>query len=83
VPRGSEQVSAAPTTKPAPTQQTYRIKQGDTLSRVAKQFGVTVEAILAANKNITNPNRIKVGDVIVIPAPVPSDVLDGGASASP
>jgi LysM repeat protein len=73
----------APTAKPAPTQRTYAVKQGDTLSTIAKRFGVTVDAILAANKNIKNPNKIAIGDLVVIPAAVPSEVVDGGASASP
>ena len=41
------------------------------------------EQILAANKAIKNPNKIAPGDVIVIPTPAPSDVVDGGASSSP
>jgi len=42
-----------------------RIESG--LVKIAKQFGVTVEAILAANKSIKNPDKIVVGAVIVIP----------------
>jgi len=80
--------SAAPsglanTAKPTPKQRTYTIKAGDTLLLIAKRYGVTVEAILAANKQIKNPNRIAVGDVIVIPTAAPSEVVDGGASSSP
>ena len=88
-PSGSGAVgSAAPsgvvaTARPTPKQKTYTIKQGDTLSTIAKRFGVTVDAILAANKNIKNPNKIAIGDVIVIPEAAPSAVVDGGASASP
>jgi LysM repeat protein len=80
---GSAAASAAPSTKPLPTQQTYTVHPGDTLSRIAKRFGVTVEALLAANKNIKNPNQIKIGDVIVIPSPAPSGVVNGAPAASP
>jgi LysM repeat protein len=63
----SPSVSAAPTPSPAPTPQVYVVAAGDTLSRIASRFGVTVEQILAANPQITNPNRIAVGDEITIP----------------
>ena len=60
----------APTPIPEPTPQVYVIKAGDTLSRIARENNVTLDALLAANKEtITNPNRIKVGDEIIIPLP--------------
>ena len=69
-----------PTPVPVPTPQTYTIQTGDTLSKIAREFGVTLDALLEANKaTITNPDRIKVGDEIIIPVPVPEDV----ESASP
>lgn len=45
---------------------TYVVQRGDTLSRIARQFGTTVEAIVAAN-NIVNRNLIYVGQVLTIP----------------
>jgi hypothetical protein len=65
--------SAAPTTPPAPTPQVYIIKSGDTLSKVAKRFGVTLEELLAANPEIKDPNKIGEGQEIVIPAPAPDE----------
>jgi nucleoid-associated protein YgaU len=59
--------SLAPTPLPTPTPLTYTIVRGDTLTKIAKKFGVTVEQILAANPQIKNANNINVGDVIVIP----------------
>lgn len=47
---------------------THTVQRGDTLSRIAKQYGVTVQAILNVNPQITNPNRIFPGQVITIPA---------------
>lgn len=63
-----------PTATPAPPQPTppsggmttYVVQRGDTLSRIAVRFGVTVNAIMQAN-NITNPNLIFVGQVLNIP----------------
>lgn len=44
----------------------YTVKQGDTLSKLTKQFGKTVEEFASANA-IENPNLIKVGQELVIP----------------
>jgi len=46
--------------------QTYTFQSGDTLSKIAKRFGVTVDAMVKAN-NIANPNLIKPGQVLKIP----------------
>lgn len=46
---------------------TYTIKAGDTLSKVASQNGLTRAQVLQANPQITDPNRISVGDVINLP----------------
>ena len=65
--------SLEPTPAPLPSQQTYTIKAGDTLSKIAKRYGLTVDQLLAANKStIKDPNKIKVGDQIVIPKAEPS-----------
>ena len=45
---------------------THEVKAGDTLSRIAERFGVTVEAIAEAN-NISNPNLVRVGQILIIP----------------
>jgi LysM repeat protein len=45
----------------------HTVKAGEILSAIAKANNVTVADILAANPEITNPNQIKVGQVIQIP----------------
>ena len=45
----------------------YKIKRGDTLSALARKWGTTVEAILAANPQVSDPNRIGAGDTLVQP----------------
>jgi hypothetical protein len=72
----------SPTPVPEPTQQTYVIKQGDTLSKIARRFGISLEDLLAANKDtIKDPNKIGIGDEIIIPAPAPDTVTDGESAA--
>lgn len=45
---------------------TYNIKNGDNLTRLAKRFGTTVSELAQAN-NITDPDKIFVGDTIEVP----------------
>jgi len=47
---------------------TYLIKSGDNLTRIAQQNGTTVQALLAANPQITNPNLIYAGQNLTIPS---------------
>ncbi len=60
-------------TLPAYADTTYVVKSGDSLSKIAVQFGVSVQAIVAAN-GLADPNLIVVGQTLIIPAPgtVPS-----------
>lgn len=54
---------------PTPTQTyiEYKVKKGDSLSKIASQYGVTVDAILALNPSIKNRNLINVGQIIKVP----------------
>lgn len=47
-------------------QKTYTVVKGDTLSKIAKQFGTTVNTLVALN-GIKNKNLIYVGQVIKLP----------------
>jgi LysM repeat protein len=49
-----------------PEQQRYTVQPGDTLWSIALRFGTTVEAIAQLN-NISNPNLIFPGQVLLIP----------------
>ncbi len=46
----------------------YTIEQGDTLYSIARQFDVSVEALIELN-NIANPDVIRAGDELFIPPP--------------
>jgi len=46
---------------------TYTVKQGDTLSKIATRNGVTIADLMKANPQISDPNKIYVGDVLNLP----------------
>jgi LysM repeat protein len=51
---------------PTPTPIIYIVKKGDTLSGIAKQFGIAVEALMDANE-VYDPRRLQIGQALVIP----------------
>jgi len=74
--KGAPSVSAPEPAKPEPVQEPapepnyieYKIKSGDTLTKIAKAYNTTVKAIKAANPDkIKNVNKIYAGDIIKIP----------------
>jgi LysM repeat protein len=54
------------TPSPRSTPHVYVAQAGDSLSKIAARFGVTVQALMAAN-GLGNPNLVNVGQVLVIP----------------
>ncbi len=64
--------SAAQTTpaappKPAPSGTTYTVRAGDTLSGIASRYGTTYQHLAQIN-GISNPNLIRVGQILKISA---------------
>lgn len=53
---------------PLPTPRVHEVQAGETLATIAVRYGVSVEALVETNA-ISDPHRIQVGDVLVIPAP--------------
>lgn len=42
------------------------VQKGESLSTIAKQYGVSVDALAKAN-NLANPNELKIGQKLIIP----------------
>ena len=65
---------AAPATATRPaltaTPVIHVVKQGDTLGKIAAQYGVSLDSILKANR-IADANKIEVGQRLIIPAASP------------
>lgn len=55
-----------PTSQSGPT--THVVQQGETIYAIARQYGVSPQAIIDAN-GLANPNRISPGDTLTIPGP--------------
>jgi LysM repeat protein len=66
--------TSVPTPTPAPTPTVYVVASGDTMSKIAARFGLTLEQLIAANPEIANPDRISIGDEVNIPLPASQEV---------
>lgn len=60
----------------------YRVKWGDTLSKIAAQFGVSMQSIITAN-NISNPDLIYADQVLEIPDAQATAVPQPAPSTTP
>ena len=58
------------TPTPTATHVTHQVLPGDTLVNIARRYGTTVE-LLAQQNGIANVHQIDVGQILVIPTPVP------------
>jgi hypothetical protein len=58
-----------PTAVPQATPQIYIVKSGDTMSRIAGRFGIPLNELIAANtQTVPDPNKLQLGQQIIIPA---------------
>jgi len=55
-----------PTATPKPAFRTYVVKSGDTLSGIASRYHTTVSRLAALN-HISDPSRLRIGQVLLIP----------------
>ena len=54
--------------RPEPVQTIHVVQPGETLSQIAKKYGVSVAALTAAN-GLADPHLIKIGQELIIPGP--------------
>jgi LysM repeat protein len=60
-----------------PANSAYVVKSGDTLSKIAQSYHTSVNALLRANPQISNPNLLKPGDLIYLPGSILVDPNSG------
>ncbi|MGD9679413.1 MAG: M14 family zinc carboxypeptidase [Vulcanibacillus sp.] len=53
----------------------YIIRRGDSFYYIAEQFGVTVNQLVNANQQIVNPNILYPGQIVYIPRPISSGIV--------
>jgi LysM repeat protein len=70
--------TTTPTTAPSPTPRTYTVRVGDTLSDIAAELDVSVEALMAANR-LQDANALTAGQVLIIPQEI-ADAPDASAT---
>jgi LysM repeat protein len=66
IPTGAATASSVSTPSSSVGQRIHVVQVGETLSEIARTYGVTTEAIVQAN-GLDNPNAISVGQALVIP----------------
>lgn len=66
---------ASPTPEPTPEQVVYTIKSGDTLTEISQNFQVSIDVIIGANPEVTDPNNLRVGQRLIIPSVIPDVVV--------
>jgi len=67
--------SQPPTAQPEPTAQVYFVQSGDTMSKIAKKFGIPLGDLIAANQEtVPDPDKLQIGDQVIIPVAVPSAI---------
>lgn len=85
---GTATTTPSPSSTPGPTRPlstptlVHAVQEGDTLLAIALRYGVSVEALQRAN-GITDPQRLKLGQKLVIPPPEPTPRATRTPSPSP
>jgi LysM repeat protein len=75
-------LTPVPPTPTKPTPVTYVVKFGDTLSGIAAQYGISVEALMIAN-NLTDREFIREDQILIIPKGTPTPLVMPTATMRP
>jgi LysM repeat protein len=67
-----------PVTPPPAGGQSYTVQKGDTMKKIAERLGISLDALVKANPQVTNINLIYVGQQLTVPAGVSVHVVVKG-----
>jgi len=68
-------------TAPSAIAAAYEVKSGDTLAKIAGNYGTSVSQLAKAN-NLSNPNQLKVNQQLIVPAAQNQDNLVANADST-
>ena len=69
----------SPATPPCPNGQLYTVKPGDSMYTIARQFGIPLSSLIAANPQVSDPNLIFPGQSLCVPGSmIPPMTCPGG-----
>lgn len=74
-------VAACGTRQPPVADGQYRVVKGDTLTQIARRHGQSVDSLMRMNR-LSNPNRIRVGQVLMVRGGAAAPVTDPGGAGS-
>lgn len=74
--------TSTPAVTPTPVAITYIVQPGDTLGSIAKRVGLSDPYLIAQYNHLADPNRIEVGQVLLIPQNMIGVVSTGQSGAS-
>lgn len=72
-----------PASCPPGFQGRYTVQPGDSMFLIAQRFGVSLNALIAANPHISNPSQIFPGDVLCVPGTSPQPPCRQPSSCPP
>jgi len=75
-------ITQQPSPSPSPTPRSYVVQKGDVLGKIAQDWGITLEAIIAAN-DIKDANHLSIGQTLIIPPPTVEPRTGNPENATP
>jgi LysM repeat protein len=66
---------SSPTPQPTSEPVVYTIKKGDSLTQISQKFQVSIDVIIGANPEVTDPNNLRIGQRLIIPSVIPDVVV--------
>jgi len=77
--------AAAPSAQPAARTSEYVVQAGDTLGGIAKALGISLKALMDANGELADPDRLRIGQKLNVPsgATAPDPAAAGGRPGQP
>lgn len=67
---------------PSPTPRIHIVQKGDVLGKIAQDWNTTLDAIIQAN-GIEDPNRLSIGQILIIPHPTAAPEVGKPENATP